>query len=52
VYWMKPADVASLHVAVGALTFLTTTQVGVVTARLFAGRPADVPLPQGRLAGV
>ncbi|HEY0009979.1 MAG TPA: COX15/CtaA family protein [Tepidisphaeraceae bacterium] len=41
VLWMKPADVASLHVAVGALTFLTTTQAGIVLARQFA-RPVTV----------
>ena len=48
VYWMKPADVASLHVAVGALTFLTATQVVVVAARLFATRRVAEPLPDGR----
>ena len=38
VLWRKPADVASLHVAVGALTLMTTFVVLIRAARIY--RPA------------
>ena len=42
VYWQKPADIASLHVAVGALTLLTTGQALAVVSRLSVRRVASV----------
>ena len=38
VLWRKPADVASLHVAVGALTLVTTFVMTVRASRLYARR--------------
>jgi hypothetical protein len=35
--WQKPADLATLHVAVGALTLVTTFTIAVRTMRLTAG---------------
>jgi heme A synthase len=47
VWFKKPADIASLHVAVGALTFMATAQAVAVLARQYARRTrtaaADVP---------
>ncbi len=44
VYWSKPADVASLHVAVGATTLMITTLTAAVIARQFArSKTAVVP---------
>jgi hypothetical protein len=43
VLWRKPADVASLHVAVGALTLVTTFVLTVRAARLYARRRAVAP---------
>jgi cytochrome c oxidase assembly protein subunit 15 len=40
VLWRKPADVASAHVAVGALVLVTTFVTAVRAARLYARRPA------------
>ena len=42
VLWRKPADIASAHVAVGALTLVTTFVIAVRAARLFARRRATV----------
>ncbi len=36
VYWSKPADIASLHVAVGATTLMFTTLTAAVIGRQFA----------------
>jgi len=54
VYWQKPADVASLHVAVGALVLATTFFIAVRAMRLYSlwfrsssaplGRPLNVEL--------
>jgi cytochrome c oxidase assembly protein subunit 15 len=61
VLWKKPADVASLHVAVGALTLLTTFVLAVRAARLYGGtaveRAGEVddrtrPAPGGREVNV
>jgi len=38
VYWQKPADIASGHVAVGALTLMASGVAIAVTARLYAHR--------------
>ena len=38
VYWQKPADIASLHVAVGALTLMAGGVSVAVTARQYARR--------------
>ena len=38
VYWRKPADVASLHVAVGALVLATTFFIAVRAMRLYSMR--------------
>jgi heme A synthase len=43
VLWRKPADIASMHVAVGALTLMTTFVVLVRAMRVY------VPLRRGRL---
>jgi cytochrome c oxidase assembly protein subunit 15 len=49
VYWKKPADVASLHVATGALVLVTSFLVAVRALRLyFLG--ACEPGPQDRVA--
>src|SRR5688572_14820357 len=58
VLWRKPADVASLHVAVGALTLVTTFVMTVRASRLYARRREEEVLTtdfdshelQGRLA--
>lgn len=56
VYLRKPADIASLHVAVGALTLLTASQATAVLARQYglfpavAGQPASPAI--GRYATV
>lgn len=42
VVYRKPADVASAHVAVGALVLVTTFVIGVRGARLFGRRAAKV----------
>ncbi|MGC4031826.1 MAG: COX15/CtaA family protein [Tepidisphaeraceae bacterium] len=54
VYWRKPADVASLHVAVGALTLMTTAVLTTVLARQAAWRTVrrEAAAPTGRLATV
>ena len=39
VYLRKPADVASMHVAVGALTLVTAALLAAVLGRQYAGRP-------------
>lgn len=39
VLWRKPADVASAHVAVGALVLVTTFVIAARAARLYARRP-------------
>ena len=38
IWWQKPADVASIHVAVGALTLLTAFVLTVRVARLYERR--------------
>jgi heme A synthase len=43
----KPADITSLHVAVGALTLATSTMLWVRIARLYAKRPAPAPPQRG-----
>jgi cytochrome c oxidase assembly protein subunit 15 len=44
VYWKKPADVASLHVAVGALVLVTTFFIAVRSIRLYSlGYRASAP---------
>jgi cytochrome c oxidase assembly protein subunit 15 len=45
VYWRKPADVASLHVAVGALVLATTFFIAVRSMRLYSlwGRRSSAP---------
>ena len=45
VLWRKPADVASAHVAVGALTLVTTFVLTVRASRLYARRRAAEPIP-------
>jgi cytochrome c oxidase assembly protein subunit 15 len=47
VLWRKPADVASAHVAVGALALVTTFVIAVRSIRLFAPRPAPRTAPSG-----
>jgi cytochrome c oxidase assembly protein subunit 15 len=44
VLWRKPADVASLHVAVGALTLVTAFVLLVRSARLFGKRQSSSAL--------
>ena len=44
----KPADIASLHVAVGALTLVTTFVLTVRAARLFARRPMARSIAQAK----
>ncbi|MGE5612181.1 MAG: COX15/CtaA family protein, partial [Bacillota bacterium] len=46
VLWQKPADIASYHVAVGALTLLVTFIIGVRAIRLYAARDARVPMAE------
>jgi cytochrome c oxidase assembly protein subunit 15 len=50
VLMQKPADIASAHVAVGALVMATTFLIGVRAMRLYAGAPIPVvskePQPQ------
>jgi heme A synthase len=36
VYFRKPADIASLHVAVGALVLVTTFAIAVIAIRLYS----------------
>ncbi|MEO6436033.1 MAG: COX15/CtaA family protein [Tepidisphaeraceae bacterium] len=45
VLWRKPADVASAHVAVGALTLMTAFVLTVRSARLFVRRREAVGFP-------
>jgi cytochrome c oxidase assembly protein subunit 15 len=54
VLYRKPADVASAHVAVGALVLLTSFVIVVRAARLFARRattPAFEPVPARETSG-
>jgi cytochrome c oxidase assembly protein subunit 15 len=44
VLWRKPADIASAHVAVGALTLVTTFVLTVRASRLYARRRAAEPI--------
>lgn len=50
VLWQKPADIASYHVAVGALALFVTFTLGVRAIRLYVARrvpaPAAAPMPQ------
>jgi cytochrome c oxidase assembly protein subunit 15 len=49
VLWQKPADVATLHVAAGALTLVTTFTIAVRTMRLtVAGTPIPTRAKQPR----
>lgn len=54
VYLRKPADIASLHVAIGAVMFVAATQLLVVLARQYgwvrARKPAEFPEQAGVLA--
>ncbi|MDB5324791.1 MAG: ctaA, partial [Phycisphaerales bacterium] len=45
VYLRKPADIASLHVAVGALTLMTASQAAAVLARQYGRWPARSAAP-------
>jgi cytochrome c oxidase assembly protein subunit 15 len=44
VLWQKPADIASYHVAVGALALFVTFILGVRAIRLYVARHAPVPV--------
>lgn len=52
VYWKKPADIASLHVACGALLLMSTVVLTTMAARLYSKAAAvvslvpDSPLPR------
>lgn len=50
VYWRKPADIASAHVACGALTLMTTGVAIAITARRYA-RTSTIPQTEGAIAG-
>ncbi len=49
VYYRKPADIASLHVAVGALVLVTTFVIAVRAMRLYSLRFWDARLPLERV---
>jgi cytochrome c oxidase assembly protein subunit 15 len=51
VYLRKPADIASLHVAVGALTLLTASLGTAILARQYGLLPAAAGEPASPLAG-
>lgn len=50
VYWRKPADITSTHVAVGALLLLTTFMLTVRLHRLYASRKRE-PMPEPIVTG-
>lgn len=45
VLWKKPADIASLHVATGALLFMSTAVLTTRASRLYSTRFRDGPVP-------